>query len=120
MKQIIVADDDPAIRDIFQILLKRAGYAVTLYSNGDLLLNGKFEAPDLFILDKQLSGVDGIEVCQYLKHKDSTKNIPVIIVSASPYIAEAARVAGADDFLEKPFGTKALIELMEKHLNKNN
>ena len=59
MKQIIVADDDPSMRDIFQLILKRAGYTVTLFSDGEILLGNDFQLPDLFILDKQLSGIDG-------------------------------------------------------------
>ena len=119
MKQIIIADDDPGIRDIFELILKRAGYSVTIYSNGEALMTDEFELPDLFILDKQLSGVDGLQVCQYLKTHDVTKNIPVILISANPYVEKLANEAGADDFIEKPFKTKALIELMEKHLNRN-
>jgi len=119
MKQIIIADDDPGIRDIFQIILQRAGYAVTLYSNGEVLMNNEFDLPDMFIVDKQLSGVDGLEVCRFLKGQDSTKNIPIIMISASPYASDSATDAGADEFIEKPFKTKVLIELMEKHLNKN-
>lgn len=118
MKQIIIADDDPGIRDIFQIILNRAGYNVTVYSNGEVLMDDQFEVPDLFILDKQLSGIDGMEVCRHLKNKNATRNIPVILISASPYVSKFANEAGADDFIEKPFKTKALIELMEKHLNK--
>jgi DNA-binding response OmpR family regulator len=116
MKQIIIADDDAGLRDIFQLILKRAGYGVTLFPNGESLLNNGFVLPDLFILDKQLSGMDGYEVCRFLKQQDSTKNIPVIIISASPYIKEKVDDAGADDFIEKPFRTKTLIEVMEKHL----
>ena len=119
MKQIIIADDDPAIRDIFQLILKRAGYNVTTYSDGDVLMGTKFELPDLFILDKQLSGADGLQVCYHLKNNVSTKHIPVIIISASPYVANFASEAGADDFIEKPFRTKQLLELLKKHLNKN-
>jgi CheY-like chemotaxis protein len=118
MKQIIIADDDPGIRDIFELILKRAGYEVTTYSNGEALLNNEFEPPDLFIVDKQLSGVDGLKVCEYLKSSESTRNIPVILISASPYVAKLANEAGADGFIEKPFKTKTLIELMEKHLVK--
>ena len=119
MKQIIIADDDPGIRDIFEIILKRAGYMVTVYSSGEILMANNFKVPDMFILDKQLSGVDGLEVCRFLKGQESTKNIPVIIISASPYVAGSAVKAGADEFVEKPFRTKALLELLSKYLNTN-
>jgi DNA-binding response OmpR family regulator len=119
MKRIIIADDDPGIRDVFPLILKRAGYSVTVYSNGEVLMGNHFELPDLFILDRQLSGVDGLEVCRFLKNQESTKNIPVIMISASPYAKGNVDEAGADDFIEKPFKTKELINVMEKHLNKN-
>ena len=119
MKQIIIADDDPGIREVFTFLLKKHGYDKTIYSNGEALMRNEFKLPDLFILDKQLSGIDGLEICRFLKKQESTKNIPVIVISASSYIAKSAKDAGADDFIEKPFKMKALLELMERHLNKN-
>ena len=118
MKNIIIADDDPAMRDVFQIIFQRSGYTVVMYSSGEALLKDKFELPDLFILDKQLSGVDGLDVCRYLKKQESTKNIPIVIISASPYIATAATEAGADAFIEKPFKIKELLAIAEKHINK--
>ena len=116
MHQIIIADDDGSMRDIFQLILKRAGYDVTSFSDGELLLENKFELPDLFILDKQLSGVDGLDVCRFLKGQESTKDIPVIIVSASPNLDDQAKQAGADDFLEKPFRMSFLLDLLKKYL----
>jgi CheY-like chemotaxis protein len=119
MKQIILADDDAAMRDIFEILLKRAGYKVTIYASGEALLKNEFEVPDMFILDKQLSGINGLKVCRFLKDQESTKNVPVIIVSASPYAADSAAEAGADEYIEKPFKTKELLDLLNKYLNTN-
>jgi DNA-binding response OmpR family regulator len=68
----------------------------------------------LFLLDKQLSGQDGLEVCQFLKSQSDTKDIPVIIISATPGISKMAMDAGADDFLEKPFQMKELLKLVDK------
>jgi CheY-like chemotaxis protein len=119
MKEIILADDDPGMRDIFQILLKRAGYLVTIYPNGEALMNNDFKIPDMFILDKQLSGINGLKVCRFLKEQESTKNIPVIIISASPYTAGSAEEAGANEYVEKPFKTKDLLDLLNKYLNTN-
>jgi len=116
MNQIIIADDDSSMRDIFQLILQRAGYAVTLYADGEILLGNEFKIPDLFILDKQLSGVDGLDICRFLKNQESTKNIPVIIISASPYVANFANDAGANDFIEKPFKTKELLETVKKYI----
>ena len=116
MKQIIIADDDPGIRDVFDILFKRHGYNATIYANAELLMHNDFELPDLFIIDKQLSGVDGLELCRFLKAQESTRDIPVIIISASPFISTLAMDAGADEFLEKPFRVKELLSIVQKHI----
>ena len=67
MKRIIIVDDDPAIQDAFRLILERTDYSVTVYSNGQALLEGNFTLPDLVILDKQLSGADGLAVCRALR-----------------------------------------------------
>ena len=116
MKKILCADDDPGLQDVFPLIFSRAGYEVTMIDNGEQLLENEFEKPDLFLLDKQLSGVDGMEICRFLKGQDSTRDIPVIIVSASPHLDEQAKAAGADGFIEKPFKMKFLLELLKKYL----
>lgn len=116
MKKILVTEDDPGLQDIYRIILERAGYVVAMYSNGNDLLQNNFELPDLFLLDKQLSGTDGLEICKFLKSQPSTQNIPVIIISATVGIQKLADAAGADDFIEKPFEKKYLLQILDKHL----
>lgn len=113
-KKILITDDDEGVRDIFKIIFERAGYDVKIFGEAVSILENKFSNPDLFLLDRQLSGQDGLKVCRFLKSQDSTKNVPVIIVSATPGIAKMARDAGADDFIEKPFQVKDLLTLVEK------
>jgi CheY-like chemotaxis protein len=116
MKRILCADDDPALQDVFPLIFGRAGYEVTMVDNGEQLLENEFVPPDLFLLDRQLSGVDGMEICRFLKGQDSTRDIPVIIVSASPNLDEQAKAAGADGFIEKPFQMKFMLELLRKYI----
>ena len=119
MKQhLIIADDDPGIQDIFQLIFNRAGVDVTIYPNGDQLLTNNFDVPDAFILDKQLSGVDGLDVCRFLKGQERTKDVPIIMLSANPNIGRTAKEAGADDYLEKPFKLQDLLALTNKYLVK--
>lgn len=113
-KKILVVDDDEGIQDIFQIILDRAGYDVTVFSRANAVLENKFSIPDLFILDKQLSGKDGLTVCRFLKSQESTKHIPVIIVSATPHIKKLSKAAGAEASIEKPFQIKELLNLVEE------
>jgi DNA-binding response OmpR family regulator len=54
MKTILVTDDDPGLQDIYKIILEKAGYKVTILSNGMDILNNQYEKPDIFLLDKQL------------------------------------------------------------------
>jgi DNA-binding response OmpR family regulator len=109
-------EDDAAIRDAAKRMLEHAGYKVTDYADANSLLNKQFEAPDLFILDKQLEGIDGLDLCRFLKNCETTRMVPVIIVSASTQIAERASLAGADDALEKPFKMKTLLTVIAKHI----
>ncbi|MEO8854518.1 MAG: response regulator [Ginsengibacter sp.] len=113
-KKILVTDDDEGVQDIFKLIFERAGYDVDVQGDAFSIFDHKYRRPDLFLLDKQLSGQDGLKVCRYLKSDDNTKNIPVIIVSATPDIGRMAKEAGADDFIEKPFQMKELLNVVAK------
>jgi DNA-binding response OmpR family regulator len=115
--KIVIADDDAGIRDIFRLILGRAGYEVEIKTNGIDILENKFSTPDIFIIDRLMSGVDGLDVCRFLKSQKKTRHIPVIVVSASPNIRNLAGEAGADDCLEKPFDMHHLLRMIEEHLS---
>ena len=115
MKRIIIADDDPGIQDALQLILKRRGYDAVIFNSAEPLLTNQFSEPDIFIIDKQLQDADGLDVCRFLKNREPNPHTPVVIFSASSRIYDIARAAGADDFLEKPFNIKTLLELIEKH-----
>jgi len=114
---IIIVDDDEGVQQVFKIIFQKAGYRTIIYSDGEKILNNDFEIPDIFLLDKQLSGSDGLDICRKLKKSAKTKNIPVIIVSASPGVGKLALAAGADDFIEKPFITADLLRKVSTTLD---
>ena len=114
--KIFIVDDDISVRDIFRIILKKAGYDIQLFESGNDLFENAKEIPDLFILDQQLPGIDGLEICKGLKDNEKTKKIPVIIISATPDIEEAVRHACADEFLKKPLTKKDLLETIKKYV----
>lgn len=106
----MIIDDDPGIQDAFRLIFDHAGYDTAIYADGEEVLNNShYLLPDLFILDKQLSGVDGLDVCRHLKAEERSRHIPVIILSASPRLGGLAMAAGADDFQEKPFRMHDLL-----------
>ena len=117
LKRIVIVDDDNAILEVFQLVFKKAGFAVTLFNDGKLILANQFEEPDIFIIDKQLRGIDGLDLCRHLKNRDRDAQTPVIIFSASHRIENQAMEAGADEFLEKPFKTKVLLEMVDRLIN---
>ena len=110
LKKIMIADDDPGIVDAIEMLLEFEGYQVTTTGDGADVLDLKDELPDLLLLDIWMSGEDGRDICKKLKQLETTKNIPVIMISASRDIKESAIAAGADDFLAKPFEMNELLD----------
>lgn len=117
MKRIIIVEDDIAIQHALKIVFDASDYEVSFYDSGQSILNNEFDIPDLIILDRYLLGTDGLDVCRFLKSQDTTKNIPVIIVSATPKIQSLAAAAGADDVLEKPFNIFALRKMVARHIS---
>jgi CheY-like chemotaxis protein len=117
LKKIMIADDDPGILDAIGIMLEFEGYAVQSTPNGTTLLTMEDGFPDLLLLDIWMSGTDGRDICKHLKQKESTRNIPIVLISASKDIERSAMEAGADDFIAKPFDINDLLEKIEKHIN---
>lgn len=116
-KKILIADDDPAIVDSLRLVLELAEYQVSSILDGQVISMIKHNKPDLLILDVCMSGVDGREVCKKLKGAADTKNIPVIMISATRNIQKSSRDSGADDFLEKPFEMNELLKKVKKYLH---
>jgi DNA-binding response OmpR family regulator len=116
-KHILVVDDDPDILEFLQVILEDEGYTVVTSDKGEYLEqlhNGGL--PDLILLDMLLSGKDGREIVKYLKREPETAHIPVIMISAHPSAEKEARLAGADDFLPKPFNIDKLLAKIAQHL----
>jgi len=118
-KKIMIADDDTGIIDAVVMMLEFEGYTVSSTVNGASVLELKNNYPDLLLLDVQMPGLDGREICRKLKQKEDTRNIPVILVSASTNLQKSAQDAGADDYLEKPFNMHDLLEKVALQLNRS-
>lgn len=114
MKRIIVIDDDAAILDAMATMLSRSGFIAEVYNNAAFILQPNFNVPDLFLIDRRLPGMDGLEVCSYLKSNTATRHVPVILFSASPAVERMAVLAGADAFIEKPFTMRAIRNLLHQ------
>jgi putative two-component system response regulator len=102
---ILVADDDPRVREILAKLLRLEGYEVVLEADG----KGALEAvpllrPDLVLLDVVMPGMNGEKVCKALKGNPETRLVPILLLSGLMDVHDRVRglEAGADDFLCKP------------------
>jgi DNA-binding response OmpR family regulator len=121
MTKILVVDDDEGILEAFKILLESEGYEVTTSPDGEELSKlDNNNLPDLVILDVLLSGKDGRVICKHLKENLSTKNIPVIMVSAHPNVEDSVKQSGANDYLKKPFDIEVLLQKIEEHTGNQN
>jgi DNA-binding response OmpR family regulator len=115
-KRIVVAEDDEGIRDSLRLILEGEDYEVEVFSDGKRLLSNEPAAADIYLIDKQLMGVDGLSVCRHLKQHTISNKTPVIILSATPHIHVLAKNSGADAFIEKPFTKKELIHTVQQVL----
>lgn len=114
-KKILIIEDDESVQAMLKLIFEKAGYEIEISPDGQSIYQER-EWPDIFLLDKQLNGFDGLEICKYLKSKDQTKKIPVIMLSATPGIEPLALDAGADHFMEKPFNSSVLITKVAEYL----
>lgn len=117
MATIVIIDDDEDILDSIKLVLKSAGYETRGYPNAQIFLQDESAPPpDLYLIDKQMPGMDGLALCQLLRAGSETKHIPVVIISATPNIRTLAMNAGASDSIEKPFKIKTLRDVVERML----
>jgi DNA-binding response OmpR family regulator len=117
-KKILVADDDPGILEAIQIMLEDEGYDVMVTVNGETVAKIFEQEPDLLLLDIWMSGQSGEDICKALKASESTKHIPIIMISANRDTEAIAKSAGADDFITKPFDIDNLLSKVKKYLKK--
>jgi len=106
---ILVVEDEPSIREVVSLYLRRAGYQVTVVSDGLAALEIlSSQVPDLVVLDLMLPKVDGLEITRWLRERGDT---PIIMLTARR--EEQDRIAGlemgADDYVVKPFSPQELV-----------
>ena len=110
-KKILVIDDDTAINELIKINLELSGYNVFQAFEGTTgFALTKQELPDLIVLDVMMPEVDGYTVAQRIRQNDSTKNTPIIMLTALSELDNKAKGfdIGIDDYLVKPFEMEEL------------
>ena len=116
-KRILVVEDSPAISEMVKDSLAGAGYEVFVANNGFEALRDLEEIlPDLIITDIMMPKVDGLELCQAMKNRLETRDIPFIIFSSriDEETIEKGREIGARYFIAKPFEMETLLDRVQK------
>jgi DNA-binding response OmpR family regulator len=111
----MVIDDHPDVLDGVLRILEYGGYeaeGTTRFTNeiNMKLKTGQF---NLIILDVMLSGSDGRDIARQFKSDKETKDIPILMMSAYPNIEGSVKMAGAEYFIQKPFGVNEMISKLE-------
>lgn len=112
-KRILIADDEPSIRQLVAFTLRRRGYTIVEAEDGATALDLiRRESPDLVVLDVMMPGMSGIAVVQEMMSDAATAEIPVILLSAKGQGVEIEEglASGARLYLVKPFSPRELAE----------
>lgn len=119
-KTVLICEDDEGVTDVTRIVLDSRGYNIETCNHSDTIVKMvKRIKPALILLDLWMPGVGGEHVCIDLKNDPETKNIPVIIVSATKDVKKIAENAGADDFIAKPFDISTLEDKVDTYIKRS-
>ncbi|MBM7775600.1 DNA-binding response OmpR family regulator [Actinokineospora baliensis] len=115
MKRIVVAEDDPDLRDLLVFKLGQAGYEVTAVATGREALDQAETAAELFLLDVTLPDMTGLQVCSALRAAEATRDTPVVLLTGRTQQSDidAGRSSGASDYIFKPFSPRDLVGRIE-------
>ncbi|MDB9512192.1 response regulator [Kamptonema animale CS-326] len=109
MPQILLVDDEPALRDSLTYTLQKEGYEVMTAADGlSAIKQFHKQVPDVILLDLMLPEVSGMEVCWRIR---AFSNVPIVMLTAKDQDIDKVwgLEAGADDYVTKPFNTRELL-----------
>ncbi|MCZ2122387.1 MAG: response regulator [Anaerolineales bacterium] len=121
MARILIAEDEPDIRELVAFTLRFAGHEVTATANGEEALEQAGQIiPDLILMDVRMPKMTGYDACRAMKQDPMLKDIPVVFLSAKGQDSEiqTGLEAGAEEYLLKPFAPNQLTEHIKAILAK--
>ncbi|HEX4527693.1 MAG TPA: response regulator, partial [Gaiellaceae bacterium] len=114
--RILIVDDDPSLRILLRTTLSGDEFDVEEASSVEGASElARFWKPAIVVLDVGLPGLSGLSWCRELKQNGNSENPTVILLTGADTSAEAARLAGADALLRKPFSPLDLVDLIDRH-----
>ena len=121
MPKILIAEDEPDIRDLVAFTLRFAGHEVVTANNGEEAVHmAAREFPDLILMDVRMPRMTGYDACRVMKANPELKDIPVVFLSAKGQETEiqTGLEAGAEEYLLKPFAPDQLTDRVRAILSK--
>jgi twitching motility two-component system response regulator PilG len=118
---VLAVDDSSTVRKLVSISLERHGFRVQTAADGmHALAKLSEDAPDLILLDITMPRMDGYQVCKVIKQNPFTKHIPVVMLSGKDGFFDKVkgRLAGATDYITKPFPEDKLAKTVAKYMGK--
>ena len=118
----LIVEDEPEIAELIQFHLTREGINCRTTDSGKFAVSyATKNIPDIILLDRMLPDVDGMDVCRSLKAETTTRDIPIIMVTARGEDVDIVSgiEIGADDYLVKPFSHKVLIARVKNILRRS-
>lgn len=117
---VLIADDEPQIREILSIYFKKEGFKVIEAADGaEALVQVQAGKPDIILLDIMMPVLDGLEVCKQVR---KISDIPIIMITAKD--SDDDRILGleigADDYISKPFNTREVVARVKAVLRRTN
>ena len=121
-KKILIVEDDRSLAGVLEYNFSNAGYDVTCAHDGiDAINQARARSPDIIVLDVMIPLLDGIETCQRLRSEDSTRDTPILMLTAKGEESDhlTGFSAGADDYVVKPFSVRVLMERVKSLLRRH-
>jgi len=119
MKKILIIEDEKDIVDIATMILEDEGYEVSSLEEFEGFENKLHSShADLVLLDLNLNGYSGANICKYIKGNPQLREMPVVLMSANRNIHAVKEEAGADGYICKPFDLVDFINIVKAHVNK--
>ncbi|MFN2309129.1 MAG: PleD family two-component system response regulator [Gammaproteobacteria bacterium] len=118
----MVIDDSKTIRRTAETLLKKAGCEVFTATDGfEALAKIADHRPDIIFVDIMMPRLDGYQTCALIKHNQTFKNTPVIMLSSKDGLFDRARgrIVGSEQYLTKPFAKEELLGAIKRHVQRD-
>lgn len=119
MGTILVVDDMATNRELIGKVLSGTGHTLVYAENGDQAIQRAKELkPSLILMDVVMPGLNGFNACRLLKQDDTTKAIPIVLVTSKGTDSDKfwGKKQGADDHVVKPFNPNDLLEVVRRHV----